>query len=113
MAKKGRPVGSEIRQAVVEILAEIDNATGYDIYKIYREIFPAATMRSIYYHLKKGLSTEEFIIDSVKQVTGDYSWGPAAQKTYYALGPKARVKGDTRVKEYLEKKKKLDKKSTE
>ncbi len=107
---KGRPLGSEIRQAIVEILNVIGKGTGYDVYKIYREIYPAATMRSIYYHLKKGIETEEFIISEIKDVSGNYSWGPSAKKTYYGLGPKAHPKGDKRVKVHLEKiKEKLNK----
>ena len=100
---KGRPLGSEIRQAIVEILNYLDAGTGYSIYKIYKEIFPAATMRSIYYHLKKGLQTKEFEIADVKIESGDFSWGQQVQKTYYKLGPSARPNDDARVKKYLKK----------
>ena len=53
MAKKGRPVESAIRQRIIEILYFLKEGYGYDIYKIYRDIFPHVTMRSIYYHLNK------------------------------------------------------------
>ena len=59
-------------------------------------------MRSIYYHLKKGLALEEFKIDQIKQEKGDYSWGATAEKIYYALGKNAKPKIDERVKRYLE-----------
>jgi len=51
MAKRGRPVKSEIRQNIVEILFYLKRAYGYDIYKVYIKIFPKVTLRSIYYHL--------------------------------------------------------------
>ena len=98
---KGRPVKSEIRQNIVEILYFMKEGYGYEIYKVYRAIFPKVTMRSIYYHLKKGLQTEEFVISKVVDVEGDYSWGPSAKKTYYALGSKARPKNEERVKDAL------------
>lgn len=100
---RGRPAKSEIRQNIVEILFFIKRGYGYNIYKIYREIFAPVTMRSIYYHLKKGLQLEEFKVDKIEKVKGDYSWGPEAEKIYYALGEKAKPTGNERVKEYLDK----------
>jgi hypothetical protein len=99
---RGRPVRSQIRQNVIEILYFIGSSTGYDLYKIYVAIYPKVTMRSIYYHLKKGLSLQEFKIDKIEKVQGDYSWGPEAEKTYYALGSNAKPKMDMKVKEYLD-----------
>ena len=100
---RGRPAKSEIRQNIVEILFFIKKGYGYNIYKIYRDIFAPVTMRSIYYHLKKGLQLEEFKIDKVEKVKGDYSWGPEAEKIYYALGEKAKPTSNERVKNYLDK----------
>ncbi len=77
---------------------------GYDIYKAYRDIFPKVTMRSIYYHLKKGLALGEFKIEKIEKEKGDYSWGGEAEKIYYALGDKATPSGNERVKEYFDKK---------
>ncbi|MEA3430675.1 MAG: hypothetical protein U9R08_05360 [Nanoarchaeota archaeon] len=102
MARRGRPVKSQIRQNIVEILYFLGNGYGYDIYKIYRDIFPKVTMRSIYYHLKKGIETGEVKIKTVKSEKGEYSWGGEAEKTYYALGEKAIPKMDNRVKEFLD-----------
>jgi hypothetical protein len=102
---RGRPAKSEIRQNIVDILFFIKRGYGYDIYKIYREIFAAVTMRSIYYHLRKGLQLEEFKIDKIEKEKGDYSWGGEAEKIYYALGENAKPTGNQKIKEYLDKKK--------
>ncbi|MDP2628566.1 MAG: hypothetical protein Q8P15_01565 [Nanoarchaeota archaeon] len=102
----GRPTGSEIRQRIVEILYHKESGYGYDIYQTYRDLFPAATMRSIYYHLKKGLTTQEFMVKEIRKEAGEYSWGGMAEKIYYALGPKAQPKGNSQVKKYIENKKK-------
>ena len=102
---RGRPVKSEIRQNIVEILYFIKKGYGYNIYRIYKEIFPKVTMRSIYYHLKKGMQTGEIQIEKVKIEKGEYSWGNEAEKVYYEIGKKAEPKIDERVKAYLEKKK--------
>ena len=59
-------------------------------------------MRSIYYHLKKGLSLEEFKVEKIQVEKGDYSWGSSAEKVYYTLGKKAKPRIDERVKKYLE-----------
>ena len=109
MAKKGRPVESAIRQGVVEILYFLKEGYGYDIYKIYAAVYPKATMRSIYYHLKKGVSLGEFKVKRIKSEKGNYSWGGEAEKIYYALGSNAKPKIDKRVKEYLDKLKKKSK----
>ena len=102
---KGRPVKSEIRENMIEILFYMKEGYGYEIYKAYVAIFPKVTMRSIYYHLKKGLSLKEFKVSKVEKEKGDYSWGPEAEKTYYSLGENAKPVGSDKVKEYFEKKK--------
>ena len=60
-------------------------------------------------HEKQNKEIEEhtaslYKYDEVKQVEGEYSWGPQARKVYYYLGPKERAKGEERVKNYFEKK---------
>ena len=102
---KGRPIKSEIRQNIVEILYFMKHGYGYGIYKAYISIFPKVTMRSIYYHLKKGTMLGEFKVEKVEKVKGDYSWGGEAEKIYYALGDKAKPTMNDRVKEHFEKKK--------
>jgi len=104
--KRGRPIKSAIRQNIVEILHYLPKAYGYQLSKIYNEIFPTVTQRSIYYHLRKGLQTQEIEVKTVEQEKGDFSWGPTVEKTYYTLGTKAKPVGLARVKEHLAKIKK-------
>lgn len=101
---KGRPVKSEIRQNMIEILFFMKEGYGYEIYKAYIALFPKVTMRSIYYHLKKGIALEEFKVSKIEKEKGDYSWGGEAEKIYYSLGDKAKPSGNEKVKEYFEKK---------
>lgn len=103
--KRGRPVFSQIRQNIVEILYFLEKGYGYDIYKVYRAVFPKITMRSVYYQLKKGVDLGEFEVESVDKVKGEYSWGSEADKKFYKLGPNAKPTGDKRIKEYLDSKK--------
>ena len=100
--KPGRPPRSIIRQNIIEILFIMGDGYAYDIYKHYSAIFPAVTMRSIYYHLKKGTQTQEFVIKDIKKEKGDYSWGDAAEKIYYKLGPNAAPQLHPKVKAYFE-----------
>jgi hypothetical protein len=102
-AKKGRPVGSIVRQHLIEILYCARKAYGYELYKHYCAIYPEVTMRVVYYNLKKGASLGEFKVEEIKHETGDYSWGKSAEKTYYTLGPNAKPKLDKRVKEHFDK----------
>ncbi len=104
--KQGRPSGSVIRQNIVEILYFLERGYAYEIHKMYREIFPKCTMRSIYHHLKRGVDTQEFVVKDIKQEKGNYSWGPQAEKIYYALGPKAAPRIVGKVKEYFDNKNK-------
>ncbi len=79
---------------------------GYQISKIYNEIFPQATQRVIYYHLKKGIQTKEIIVHKIEQERGNFSWGNTVEKKYYTLGGKAKPLGDKRVGDFLRKWKK-------
>lgn len=101
---RGRPIKSEIRQNIIEILYFMKEGYGYEIYKKYVAIFPKVTMRSIYYHLNKGLDLGEFKKSKVEREKGDYSWGGEAEKIYYKLGENAKPIMDEKVKEYFEKK---------
>jgi len=104
MAGRGRPVSSIIRSNLVELLFFMEKGYGYDIYKEYVKVFPKVTMRSIYYHLRKGLELGEFAIERIEKEKGDYSWGETAEKIYYKLGSSASPKMDKRVEEYFSKK---------
>lgn len=101
MGKKGRPTKSVIRENVIEILNLYPKTYGYRVYKIYIEIFPKVTLRSIYYHLHKGITLGEFKKSKASKVKGDYSWGGEAEKIFYYLGPNALPYGNERVKNYF------------
>ena len=100
---RGRKPESAIRRNIVEIVYFMKKAHGYGIYKVYKSVFPKVTMRSIYYHLKKGEQLGEFKINEIKKVSGDFSWGATAEKIYYELGPNAKPRMDMAVKEFLSK----------
>jgi hypothetical protein len=102
---RGRPVRSEIRQNIIEILYYLGKGYGYQICKIYPEIFPPVTQRSIYYHLRKGTQTGEISVNEIKEEKGDFSWGNVVEKIYYELGEAAEPKGEKRVKEFLKRNK--------
>ena len=63
MKARGRPVSSNIRDNVAEILYFMGKGYGYDIYKVYVNVFPKVTLRSIYYHLRKGTDLGIFEIE--------------------------------------------------
>ena len=101
---RGRPVFSQVRQNMIEIIAVKGKAYGYEIFKAYKDIFPAVTLRLMYYHLKKGVELGEFRLEKVVKEKGSFSWGGEVEKSYYSLGPKAEPKGDARVKKSIQKK---------
>jgi len=103
---RGRPFKSQIRQNVVEILYFLGSGYGYEVAKIYNEIFPEVTQRSIYYHLRRGIQTKEIIVKKVRQEKGDFSWGTMVEKIYYSLGDMAQPKGNKRVKEFIKRRRK-------
>ncbi|MBI4147937.1 hypothetical protein HY490_01470 [Candidatus Woesearchaeota archaeon] len=99
---RGRPVGSVVRQNIVNILAVIGRAYGYQVHKVYQQIYPPCTREVIYYNLKKGVKTGEFVVDEIKTEKGEYSWGQAVEKTYYRLGPQAKPTTDERVTRHFQ-----------
>lgn len=102
---RGRPIGSEIRQRMVDILAVMGQGYGYEIHKIYCELFPRCTREVVYYHLRIGVKLGQFIIEKVVSEQGDYSWGRMVEKTYYKLGPEANPRANYEIHEYFKKKK--------
>ena len=103
---RGRPTKSVIRQNIVEILHYLEEGYGYQIAKLYNEIFPEVTQRSIYYQLRKGIDTKEIAVHKIEREEGSFSWGPVVEKVYYSIGSEANPKGEKRVKKYLRKWKK-------
>lgn len=102
--RRGRPIKSQIRQNIVEILYFMKEGYGYDIYRAYKAVFPKVTLRSIYYHLKKGLELKEFKVSKIEREKGDYSWGGEVEKTYYSLDGNSKPVLNEAVKEYFDKK---------
>jgi len=102
MAKRGRPHNSEIRNNIVELLFYLGEGYGYEISKLYNKIFPKVTMRSVYYHLKKGISLGEIKMKEIKMEKGNYSWGSTVEKIYYSLGENAHPEGKEDVKRAVE-----------
>ncbi len=100
---RGRPTRSQVRQNIVNILAVVGKAYGYQIHKIYQRLFPSCTREVVYYNLKKGVLLGEFVVDEIRQERGEYSWGSTVEKTYYKLGPNAKPKADERLKDFMEK----------
>ena len=94
---RGRPAFSPIRDNLVELVYYCGKGYGYELYKKYIGVFHKTTMRSIYYHLNKGVSLGVFKIDKVEQVKGDYSWGTGVRRVIFSLGPNAKPKKDIRV----------------
>ncbi len=86
---KGRPVKTEIRQKIATIIKQTNIAYGYQIYKIYKDVFGHISLRNLYYNLKKGVELGEFIIMDIKREKGMFTWGEEAEHKYYSLGPYA------------------------
>lgn len=102
MKNIGRPLKSEIRQNLVEILFFKKKAFGYELHKIYNKIFPKCTSRVVYYHLRKGAQMNIFKITEIISERGDFSWGYAAERIYYELGHNAAPIMDERVKIFFD-----------
>jgi Fe2+ or Zn2+ uptake regulation protein len=83
--QRGRPERSEIRERIAEILFIIKEGYGYAIYQIYREVFPKATLRAVYYNLEKGVLLNEFRLVRSEKTAGAYSWGSLSDRNYYSL----------------------------
>jgi len=104
---RGRPVGSIVRQNMIEILYFLHSSHGYHIFKVYKQLYPKITLRAIYYHLRKGQDIGEFEVDTIHKEKGDYSWGGEAEKIYYKLGKNAKPRIDQRIKALLDSKPEL------
>lgn len=104
MVKRGRPIKSEVRQNIVDILYVCGTAYGYQLMKYYGDIFRKIDSELIYYHLKKGLETGEIELGEVKTETGDFSWGKTVEKTYYKIGKDSNPRLIPKIKEYFDKK---------
>lgn len=102
---RGRPVKSQIRQNIIEILYYLNKGYGYQISRLYNEIFSQVSQRSIYYHLRKGIKTGEIEIEKIREEKGEFSWGNVVEKVYYQIGKQAEVKGNKLVAAYFKRNK--------
>ena len=87
-----RPFGSRIRDNLIELLFVIGEGYGYELHKLYIDIFTPCTREVIYYNLRKGLKTGEFVVAHVTTESGSFSWGPTVRKIRYGLGGSAAPK---------------------
>jgi len=99
--KRGRSLGSPIRDRVVELIHFLGPSYGYLLYKNYKKVWGNVSLRSIYHHLTKGVELGLFEIDGVEKVEGEYSWGSGVQRTLYKLTSKAQPKKDPLIKDTL------------
>lgn len=91
-----------MRQNITELLSQFGELHGYEAYKHYVKLFPKVSMRAVYYSLRNGVKKGYFKIAKVEKQQGSYSWGPEAQRVYYANGEMAKPTGDMKVKKYFE-----------
>ena len=70
MSKRlGRKPKSQIRDEIVELLYFLKEAYGYELYKKYCKVFDKKiSMRSIYYHLNKGVELGIFNLKEIRDV---------------------------------------------
>jgi len=83
--KQGRPIGSNVRTNIINLLSKEGPMHGYQIYQEYIKYYPKVSMRLIYYHLKKGVSLEELKIHKIEKKKGEFSWGNEVQNILYAV----------------------------
>ena len=104
----GRKPNSQIREEIVELLHFLKEAYGYELYKKYCHVFnKKVSMRSIYYHLNKGVELGIFNLKEVRNVQGDFSWGSGAKQVIFELGVNARPNISNNVYNKLQELKKL------
>ncbi len=100
-AKLGRKPSSQIRNNIIELLFFLKSAYGYDLHKKYKKVFGPVSMRSVYYHLNKGVELGVFNIKEIQEVQGDYSWGTGVRRIVFGLGKNAKPLGLQQVYDRL------------
>lgn len=99
---RGRPTNSQIRKNLVDLLYFLRQGYGYQLYKKYLSVFDQkVNIRSIYYHLNKGVELGEFQVSTVEEVSGDYSWGDQVKRVVFSLGPNASPRNSPEILEKL------------
>ncbi|MBT3940930.1 hypothetical protein HOD83_02380 [Candidatus Woesearchaeota archaeon] len=99
MSKKlGRKAKSQIRDEMVDLLFFLKEAYGYDLYKKYCKVYDKKiSMRSIYYHLNKGVELGVFNLKEIRDVKGDFSWGSGVKQVIFQLGVNAQPSGNKEI----------------
>ncbi len=72
-----------------QIVDALGVSYGYEIYKVYEGAFSPIDLRSMYYHLRKGVDLGEFELVGVKEERGVFTWGALSMRRYYITGPNA------------------------
>jgi len=83
--KRGRPVGSNVRNHIIQILSKEGPMHGYELYQEYIKQYHSLSLRLIYYHLKKGVSLGEIKVHKIEKKKGEYSWGNEVQHIVYSV----------------------------
>lgn len=91
---RGRPIKSLIRERMQQIVDALGVSYGYEIYKVYEGAFSPIDLRSMYYHLRKGVELDEFALVGMKEEKGAFTWGDFSLRRYYVLGPAAEEKAN-------------------
>ena len=100
--KRGRKPVSEIRDNIAELLFFAGEAYGYELYKKYLKVFgQKISMRSIYYHLSKGVELGEFAVNRVENIRGSFTWGEGVRRVVFKLGPNAKPSGRVDIRNKL------------
>ena len=87
---RGRKAGSVARDRMQQVVDALGVSYGYEIFKAYEAAFSPIELRSVYYHLNKGIGLEEFELVGVKAEKGPFTWGDISIRRYYILGPEAK-----------------------
>ena len=101
MKRRGRAVGSAIRDNLIELLFHVKAAHAYALYQKYKKAFGPVNIRSVYYNLTKGKELGVFAVKKIEKVEGNFSWGTTVERIVYGLTEKAKPKGDQKIKEAL------------
>ena len=83
------------------MLSVVERATGYDLYRIHRDVYGPISSRSIYYNLHQGVLLDDFEIDEVTVESGEFSWGGKAEKKYYRAGRKLKPLVEPELRERI------------
>jgi hypothetical protein len=84
-----------------QIVDALGKAYGYEVYKIYTNVFEPVSIRSMYYHFRRGVELGEFINVGQKQEKGPYTWGRESTHIYYSLGDAANHKANVELQKQV------------